>query len=357
LPALVECHLVVSQLRQGDISMVNSAKKRARWMAAATAQSLLGVALALIVSTSAFGQTPQAGPVADAHAPPEKSAALMSGIDFAAATPLNEDYRMQFVACDGDAPDGVGKDMFRGHSMRREGRSENQQYYLCSRDPSHVAALLKLADGAVYWESKMALDVDGAWAAWNGIPGATDQKETSMQWPDVSDKHAQAAQVNPDRFPFIVMPVAGLRALTGADAKTRGAEFATQTGLGMGDMGVVIYRDQWTPVFIADGGPFMKLGEGSAKVFESIGQSRCRGWDETGEHCIGAVAGKYPYRNFGLSRDVVFILYPGSARQDMTAATAIATICDFAREKLGLTGSATCPAAPESAAPSPESPT
>jgi hypothetical protein len=326
----------------------------------ASRTALFAVLMSLLAS--AYGQSPPeaapqaasdapAGRAVDAHTPPARSAALLSGVDFAAAAPLNEDYRMQFVGCDGEAlgsnaPDGAGKDMFRGHSLRREGRPDDQQYYLCSRDPSRVAALLRLSDGAVYWESKMALDVDGAWAAWNGIPGATDQKETSLQWPDVADKHSQAAQVNPDAYPFVVMPVAGLKALTGDAAKTLGAEFAKQTGLGMGDMGVVIYADQWTPVFIADGGPFMKLGEASSRVFESIGRSRCKGWDTARLHCIGSVAGKYPYRNFGLSRDVVFILYPGSARRDMTAASAIATICDFAQQRLGLTGSATCPAAP-----------
>lgn len=46
----------------------------------------------------------------------------------------------------------------------------------------------------------------------------------------------------------------------------------------MGNMGIVIYRDKWTPAFIADGGPFMRLGEGSSKVFEVLGETRCKKW-------------------------------------------------------------------------------
>lgn len=296
-------------------------------------------AIASIFGTVLVWQS--AGPAA-AYDPPAASAPLLRGVDFAASAPLDEGYRQQFVACDRGLP-GIGtKDHFRGHSLRIPGRPEARQFYLCSRDPSNVKALLKLKDGGVLWHSKMALDVDGSWAAWNGVPGATDLKETSYKWPGVADTSSRAAQIDPDRIPFVVMPTAGLRTLTGSASRELGEEFAVRTGLRLGDMGVVVFRDKWAPVLIGDGGPFMRLGEGSSRVFEAIGQSRCKKWSADGLACVGTGNGAYPYRNFGLGSDVLFILYPGSHAQDITPANAVSKLCAFARDKLGLTGGAMC---------------
>ena len=303
------------------------------------------VGLATFMVTAACAQAPKPVQVAEpapVHVPPAASASLLSRVNFGAAAALDEDYRGQFEKCDGLAGQPE-KDTFRGHSLWRANTPSDKQYYLCSRDPSRVKALLKLSDGAVYWESKMALDVDGSAAAWEGIQGATDQKDTWFRWPSVADKSSQAAQVDPDRFPFIVIPVAGLKFLTGDAEAAMGAEFRTRTKIKGGDMGVVIYGDRWTPVFVADGGPFMRLGEGSTRVFEGVGQSRCKGWNTDKSRCVGDVPGKYPYRNFGIQKDVVFIIYPGSAKADIAPGNAIAAICAFAKEKLGLTGSSNCP--------------
>lgn len=280
---------------------------------------------------------------ASAYDPPASSQPLLRAVDFSAAAPLDEDYRLQFAACDRGVA-GVGaKDSFRGHSLRLPGKPESQQYYLCSRDPSNVEALLKLKDGGVFWHSKMALDVDGAWAAWNGVPGATDLKETSYKWPGVADTASRAAQIDPDRIPFVVMPTAGLARLTGAASGALGREFADKTGLRLGDMGVVVYRDRWTPVLIGDGGPFMRLGEGSSRVFEAIGESRCRRWSADGLTCVGMGGGAYPYRNSGLGRNVLFIVYPNSRAHDITAQNALGKLCAFAKAKLGLSGGDMCP--------------
>jgi hypothetical protein len=277
-----------------------------------------------------------------AYDPPASSQPMLNSVDFTAVAPLDEGYRLQFGACDRGIA-GVGqKDHFRGHNLRLAGRPESKQYYLCSRDPSNVKALLKLKDGGILWHSKMALDVDGSWAAWNGLPGATDLKETSYKWPGVANKSSQAAQVDPDRIPFVVMPKAGLSTLTGAAGGALGKEFANKTGLQLGDMGVVVFGDKWTPVLIADSGPFMRLGEGSSRVFEAIGQSRCKKWSADGLTCVGP-GHVYPYKNFGLARDVLFILYPNSRSEDIAPANAVSKICAFAKAKLGLTGGAMCP--------------
>ncbi len=273
--------------------------------------------------------------------PPASSADVLKAVEFSAATPLDESYRGEFVGCDG-AAGASRKDKFLGFNLRLPGVAESKQYYLCSRDPSNVKALLRLKDGAIYWRSKMALDVDGSWAAWNGLPGATDLKETSYKWPGSSNPSAQSAQIDPDRIPFIVMPTAGLSKITGNKSGEMGRMFAEKTGLRLGDMGVVVYKDRWTPVLIADGGPFMRLGEGSSRVFEAIGESRCKKWNSDQTACVGP-GHVYPYKNFGLGHDVIFIVYPGSRDTGLKPENAISKMCAFAKEKLNLTGGAMCP--------------
>lgn len=63
------------------------------------------------------------------------AAPLLKNVDFANAKPKNEDYRNEFVRCDGDAPGKVGIGTFRGFPL-----SGN---YRCSTDneQSHGAAL------------------------------------------------------------------------------------------------------------------------------------------------------------------------------------------------------------------------
>lgn len=274
--------------------------------------------------------------------PPASSAGRLQAIDFSAAAPLDETYRLEFVACDGGAAGQGAKDHFLDFNLKLPNTPDNRQYYLCSRDPSNVKALLRLKDGAIYWRSKMALDVDGSWAAWNGLPGATDLKETAYKWPGSPNPSARAAQVDPDRIPYIVMPTAGLARITGNRSAEMGRLFAEKTGLRLGDMGVVVYKDRWTPILIGDGGPFMRLGEGSSRVFEAIGESRCKKWSDDGKTCVGP-GNVYPYRNFGLGGDVIFIAYPGSRSSSITPANAVATLCTFAKQKLGLTGGEMCP--------------
>ncbi|WP_144575935.1 glycoside hydrolase family 75 protein [Agrobacterium sp. DE0009] len=289
--------------------------------------SLLGVLLAI---------------QANAAEPPTQSAGLLNAIDFSLGVPLDENYRLAFQKCDGTTAERRQKDHFLGFDLKLPNVPDAKQYYLCSRDPSNVRALLRLGDGAVYWRSKMALDVDGSWAAWNGLPGATDLKETAYKWPGSGDPSARSAQINPDRIPYIVIPTAGLSKITGSRSSEMGRMFADKTGLSLGDMGVVVYKDQWTPVLIGDGGPFMRLGEGSSRVFEAIGESRCKKWSNDGQTCVGS-GNVYPYKNHGLGGDVIFIAYPGSRSADINPQNAISKLCAFAKEKLKLTGGRTCP--------------
>ena len=58
----------------------------------------------------------------------------------------------------------------------------------------------------------------------------------------------------------------------------------------------------------------MRLGEGSSRVFEAIGESRCKKWNSDQTACIGP-GHVYPYKNFGLGHVAEF----GSRQQDGAA--------------------------------------
>jgi Fungal chitosanase of glycosyl hydrolase group 75 len=286
------------------------------------------------------------GPSASAHvyAPPPASRQLLSRIDFSHAAPVSEAYRAEFTRCDGLFAGGRGKDTFLGHRVPRP----------CSTDPSRVKALLKLPDGGILWDSKMALDVDGSYAATSGktwrnsrgeIRNTTDQCGTTHKWsavPGGNDCAHPEAQVDPDVFPYVVIPAGDTRFLPRAQRVSAGRQFRTLTGLKVGDMGVVIYDNRWSPAFIADTGPIFRLGEGSSGLFRALGQSRCRGDRfDAGGRCVGDGSERYPYSDSGIESEVIFIFYPGTSA-GLTKATAIQRMCDHARTRLGLDGASVC---------------
>jgi hypothetical protein len=289
--------------------------------------------------------------VAQTYQPPILSKELLKKIDFAKASPVNGNYSSQFSQCDDPGP---AQDMFEGHSVRLPNAPDEHQYYLCSRDKSNLKALLQLAEGGVLWQSKMALDTDGSWAAWNGMPGTTGQKETSVQWPGTVD--GQAAQIDPDIYPYIVIPSAVPPKIADTIGNTTEvtrlkSEFQTVTKVRPWNMGVVVFRDRWTPVFVADTGPFNKIGEASVRVFEELGQSRCKKWNSDYSHCVGVGDKKSPYIESGLNDPdtgketdkALFVVWPGSAKfGDLTPSNAICKVCEFAASKLGLLGADIC---------------
>jgi hypothetical protein len=239
-----------------------------------------------------FAASGATAPQLPVYTPPTASAGAVRDVDFSAARPLDEDYRAQFARCDRE-------NIFRGKRMR--GRSR------CSTDPNRVRALLKFPNGAVFFESKMGLDLDGSHKACSD-PGSADQCPTWFTWPGLTGK---ASFVDSDKFPYVVIPIAG-------PSVQRGREFRNKTGVAAGDLGVVVFRDKVVPVFVADGGPHNKLGEGSAALFRELGEDRCRETDAAG-HCKR-------YLDASIERGVLFFIFPGSKIQGLTPENALETV-------------------------------
>jgi len=267
-----------------------------------------------VISAALAGASPA---MAQTYEPPPASAALLENINFEDAVPVDEDYRAEFKRCDEE-------NVFRGNTL--------SGWRKCSGDKNNVEALLRLEDGAIYFESKLALDLDGSWLSWNS-PGLADLRATWFQWPRTcsdaerdSEGVCQKEQVDSEHVPFIVIPIAGPQSLR--------KEFQDKTGVSKGDFGVIIYKDKWVPGFVADGGPYNKLGEASAAALAALGEDRCRRHNDEG-FCDR-------YRDASIEKDVITIIFPGSRRDDLTAENVVATICAEAKERLGLTGAPIC---------------
>ena len=207
----------------------------------------------------------------------------------AAGKDIDEGYRARFDACDA-APD-TDPTGFEG----RRG---------CGGDANRVVWLRRLPGGAVAWTSKLAVDLDGSALACSESRGRMDQCGTSLMLPGVA---GAPTPVDADRVPYVVIPISH-------PGEPRG-EFTRVTGVGVGDFGVVLWRGRVVPVIVADTGPWPKLGEGSLALHRALGHDECRRRDSA-DVCRGGSD------DMGsIDEGVITVLFPGSARDDLTQAT------------------------------------
>jgi len=182
------------------------------------------------------------------YTPPAQSASVLRDIPFNQAVPVDEAYRKEFENCD-------QKDTFRGFSLPIIRR--------CKNDPNNVKALLKFSDGTIFIESKLSLDIDGSWLACKGQGAPTSQCPTSFSWPTETQEPNKF--VDPDNFAYIVNPVSNFQKSNDPGGNQL---FEKKTGVKLGDLGVVVYKNKVVPVFVADSGPYNKLGEGSSLLHQ-----------------------------------------------------------------------------------------
>ena len=108
-------------------------------------------------------------------------------------------------------------------------------------------------------------------------------------------------------MPYVVIPWEGPRAEQG--------RFTRLTGVKVGDFGVVIARGRTIPVIVADTGPFEKLGEGSLALHRALGRELCVARSGAGT-CRRVIE-----RMESIGGDVTTVLFPHSARKDVTPGT------------------------------------
>jgi hypothetical protein len=121
-------------------------------------------------------------------------------------------------------------------------------------DPSKCKALLKFPDKTIFWSSKMAIDADGPASGPGRLSGsqldpATGQDDTKLHF------KSTGRGLSSEAIPYIVLP---------------GGTFRRNTGLALGDVAVVVFKDKITAAICGDLGPTKKIGEGSIRLHEAL---------------------------------------------------------------------------------------
>ena len=198
--------------------------------------------------------------------PPDVSAALCENVPFESASDTAIDNKAEFDAFD-QTPEGIN-------------------------DPSRCKALLAFPDGTIFWSSKMAIDADGPAAGAGRLSGSqldpdSGQNDTSFHFCDTDQGLPSEA------VPYIVLP---------------GATFRTNTGLALGDVALVIFKDKIAAAICGDIGPSKKIGEGSIRLHEALhppAPDPCslRQPDGSCERIL----------NDSIDEDVLFFVFPNSS--------------------------------------------
>jgi Fungal chitosanase of glycosyl hydrolase group 75 len=205
--------------------------------------------------------------------PPEASADLCKGVPFDDADETATENRALFDAFD-NTPAG-------------------------KKDANKCKALLAFGDEAVFWSSKMAIDADGPRAGEGRLSGSeldpdSGQDDTTLHFSDTGEG------LPSETMPYVVLP---------------GGSFRKNTGLAMGDVAVVIYRDKITAAICGDVGPQKKIGEGSIRLHEAL-------HPPAPDPCsLRQVDGSCKrVLNASIEEDVLFFAFPDSAFDELTVA-------------------------------------
>lgn len=209
------------------------------------------------------------------------------GVELPNGTPISEEYRQQFDSCDREGT-------FRGYQSRYTRG--------CASDPNAVVALRRLPGGAIAFVSKLAVDLDGSAFACGPNRGRMDQCPTTLM---LADAHGRETPVDADTVPYVVIPEAGPPEVAG--------EFTRLTGVRVGDFGVVIANGRTVPIIVADTGPYSKLGEGSLALHRALDHEQCVEWSEH------RPCDRVDDEGQSITSNVTTILFPNSARQDLTS--------------------------------------
>jgi hypothetical protein len=166
--------------------------------------------------------------------------------------------------------------------------------------------LMMLSNGVLYIHSDLDTDADGS-------PRATEidkwgQLQTSFSYPKMT---GQEQYVDAEKVPFFVLP----------------GGFYQEYGIKLGDLGVLLYKDKIVYGMFADVGPKKKIGEASVKAVEMLGHNP---WNKTHTQIVS-----------GIDKDVVLLVFPGTALPDLTPETVIAHVESKAKELFKAVGGVT----------------
>lgn len=229
-------------------------------------------------------------------------ASLKPGEPLIAQKSKGQTWKALFDGCDSsDTFAGAPLPIHNGRAMR------------CSTDPNKVAFLNRYPDGTVVFNAKASVDADGS-----PVIGGSGWPNNVQTWLTF-DNGSKDNFVNAEAVPFIVMPLA---------TPQGGASLMKDTGIGKGDLAVVVKGDRCSFAVVGDAGPWFRLGEASLRSHEDLGNPQC------------AVGGQTPCSKLkggsgvGIPSNVTFIVFPGTRPTPLLSQTVNAVVEQAASERV-----------------------
>lgn len=170
----------------------------------------------------------------------------------------------------------------------------------CSTDPNRVALVSKYPGGTIVFKAKMSVDADGSPVI--GGSGWPNNVQTWLTFDTGSAEHF----VNAEEVPFIVVPLA----VPGTQIS-----FRQDTGIGKGDLAVVVRGEQCSFGVVGDAGPWFRLGEASLRTHADLGNPQCL---VPGQHPCQKLRGG---SGVGLPSGVSYLVFPGTRPQPLLSQT------------------------------------
>lgn len=194
------------------------------------------------------------------YSPPPTDTRILQGVDFSHAQLIAPELTQLYQDCD-----------------RRTDRGG------CATDPAHNTVILKFPEGPVFFDAKLAIDADGS--VLSKKHEHPNQPETAFRYP------GSLLSLDSEHVPYIVMPM---------------GDFRRVSGIGLGDLAVVIKDSQVHFAIVGDIGPRTHIGEGSMNLHDRFGHLNCRSRDAAG-NCSDFV-------DVSLDAPVLFFLFPDSRK-------------------------------------------
>jgi Fungal chitosanase of glycosyl hydrolase group 75 len=169
----------------------------------------------------------------------------------------------------------------------------------CRIDPNRALAVQRLAKGPIYFNSKAAVDADGAPVSCGSQRSATDQCQTWLRYDTGPEKY-----VNSEQVPYIVIP---------SDGPHARHSFERASGVTAGDLAVVIHKQRCVYAIVADSGPYYRLGEASIALHEALGNPQCASKTTPCPRLIANGMG------IGIPAGVDFLIFPHSRPSQLSA--------------------------------------
>jgi Fungal chitosanase of glycosyl hydrolase group 75 len=224
---------------------------------------------------------------------------LTKGQELIASNTNGRTHQSLFAECD-------AKNTFLGTAL-----SHNRK---CSTDKNRVEFIKRFPDGTIVFRSKMAVDNVGSPASCGLQKSQADQCATSLTF----DAGSQTHFANAEELPFAVIP----------GSAPGGVSFMKDTGVNIGDLGLILIGPSCSPGVVGDQGPFYRLGEGSTRAHQDLGNPQC------------AVPGQHPCLRLkangdgvGIPSGVTFLMFPKTRPVPLHSQTAVQIARDAASKK------------------------